>query len=221
MRWSKELLRENERGLPALTWIVDEASGQLIVFWATVISGKGHLERIAYDLATGAEKWRFNDPWGDDFVGGVLDATLDGNSVAAWGRYGYETHRVKWWRWHYDEGFLFPETETTSHERPLRIRYLCATGTMTDRTEIERADERIQRILTARDSAAKVLFLREMKARQQMEPWRAVRLPAGGALGGPAASLDFPGYAVLTPGGRIVVAGDLMQRREMWRITVW
>jgi outer membrane protein assembly factor BamB len=229
--WHREFTRDNDRNLPNLSWVIDERRTQFVAL-VSQVGSKAQLTRIAYDLLTGAERWQTVDSEAGELQGGITAATLSNNGdIIVWSRNTHEATHRKWWRWHREDGFWFPETTTTQHEQPLRITVSGHNGALLKRDLIARKDERIQAIvIPAAGQNQGAMFLRSMIKKEQFEPWRVVWLTDGGRAitrefvrrpGGPGAKLWFPRLAVVTPSGRIAIAGDPSEEKPGWQITAW
>jgi hypothetical protein len=185
---------------------------------------------VAWDLHSGHERWHVTDFGGGDLWGGIYPATLGENGdVIAWSRHNNEHVHRNWLRWQKDDGLWFPETWVTQHEQPTRVVLSAKTGALVSRDVLARPDERIQAFVS-QSGARGALFFRSTIKKAQLEAWRVVRVTDGGRAisrelgrppGGPAARLDFPEHAVVTPSGHIAIAGDPAGEKAEWRITVW
>lgn len=239
LEWQYEILRDNDRNLQPVGWVVDETRSQVILVWNHVAAGRMRFETVALDLRAGGERWSIADQISpEDFAGGVRDVThgADG-SIEYWGIRVDHVARTKWWRWRMDHGIPYPETETYPVERPVRVAVSPVDGSAIDRKPIAKSGERVVCLLAnSAQAPVEVVILRTFDHHSpiilnepQVEPWRAATVGPKSwrqillrEPGGPAAYPDFPEHAALTPSGRLVVAGDPEDRKKrQWQLRVW
>lgn len=106
VRWRHEILRDNDRSLQSLEWLVDEAIGQIVISWNSVTAGRMHFDFAALDLTTVAARWHVRDivP-ADDFRSGVEAVTSGQNGgIELWGRRVKTIIHTKWWSWRMEHG---------------------------------------------------------------------------------------------------------------------
>ncbi len=229
--WERRVLRENERGLPILRWIVDEENRQIVVFWSTVSRGRMEIEVVSFDLTDGKERWRSSESFAGMYNGGLTEMTLGGsNTIQLWGRHADEEVITRWWRWHYEEGMWFPEREVIRFERPLCVTISGVNGKIQSKDWLGRRDERINAVLpgpSKRNGIA--LILRDMEGHKKVAPWRTLwqndTVEAGTGKRpqprGEGSTLHFPRHVILTAHGRIVIAVSEDEDTRKWQITVW
>ena len=237
LRWKQEVIRENDRSLQELEWLVDEKTGQIVLVWNSVTGGRMHFDMVAFDLTLGVERWHVRDIIAaDDFRSGVEAVTQgkDGG-IELWGRRVKEIIHTKWWRWRMDHGIPYPEQDGEIIEQPLRVTLSPSDGSVMKSELLARPKERIMARLARPGSSPEVLILCLIDHRESSHsdlprtlPWRAdliaheswlefpKREPAGATT-----SLDFPQHSALTPSGRLVTGGDPAEDRRQWQIRVW
>lgn len=225
--WRVELTRDNERSLPDVHCLVDEVGGEVLVFWQEVIGGRWKGELIRYDADTGLEVARRPSPFPDILSGGVYGAALgEAGEVHLWGRKEIERTHVNWLNWSYDPDLTIPlpESRTFWHVHPVRLTLSSSDGRVLSENRLS-ADESPTTVWN--DPATgqpAVMFVRSMRKRAQVEPWRTLRLDGRVGLptaSGPASSLHYPAVAAVTPSGRIVTTGDPLEEKLFWSIRLW
>lgn len=237
VRWQHEIIRDNDRSLQGLGWLIDEGNGQVVVSWNLVTAGRMHFHIAAHELTTGAERWHVRDTIpADDFRSGVEAVTLGmGGGIELWGRHVREIVHTKWWSWRVEEGIPYPEQDREIIEQPVRVTLSPTDGTFRKRELLGRPNERVMARLARPGVAAEAMILchldhRELNHSDQPRrfPWRADAITYGSWAGvlqrppaGALATLDFPNHATLTPSGRLVIAGDPAEDKRRWQIRVW
>lgn len=237
VRWQHEIIRDNDRSLQGLGWLIDEGKGQIVVTWNFVTAGRMHFEIAARDLTTGNERWHVRDIIAaDDFRSGVEAVTRGRNGgIELWGRQVREIVHTKWWRWRMDHGIPYPEQDVEIIEQPVRVTLSPTDGAFIQQELLARPQERVMARLARPGTSAEMMILchfdhQELSHSDQprRNPWRAAAITHGSWPGvlrrppaGPVAALDFPNHAALTPSGRLVIGGDPAKNKRQWQIRVW
>ncbi len=231
--WHHEILRENDRNLQSICWSVDEAHAQIIAVWNGEASGNLQLHIASYDLNTGMERWHSSDNLPAPFPGWIQLAALGPqDSIVLWGRHIERHSHLNILQWHNEDGFWHPETWQHEYEQPMWVKLSVLDGSVKEHGLLGKPDERINAALHRPHAAGfDLLFFRETQKREQIEPWSAAWLDTSKniptldesklAPSGPAATLDFPRHAILTPSGHIVIAGNPAKDNRVWQITLW
>ena len=237
VRWQHEIMRDNERSLQGLQWLVDEANRQIVISWNSVTAGRMHFDFASLDLTTGAGRWHVRDivP-ADDFASGVEAVTLgqDGG-IEIWGRHVKTIIHTQWWRWRMDHGIPYPEQDSEAIEQPLRVTLSPIDGSNKKRELLGRPKERVMARLARPGGSAEVLILclldhRELSqsAQPRLNPWRAGAVLhefrpgiARREPSGAKSTLNFPIHGTLTPAGGLVLGGDPEEDKRQWQIRVW
>lgn len=226
--WSRQFTRDNERNLPDIAWLLDEARGQMLVFWSEVARGGWQGEVMALNLSDGRELWKTTSDFPKTLSGGILAAHLDTKgTISLWGREETQRNRVLWWKWTWepDLPFPFPAHEMKLDVRPIRLDLSAIDGRTTGKTVLRHDDQSPIGVL--RDPLSdkpSVMILRQMRQRTQIEPWSMLALEGyrlRATIGGPAAKLWQPKTAFLTRSGHVIVANDPAEDLLFWKISAW
>ncbi len=237
VHWQHEIIRDNDRSLQGLGWLINEANGQIVLSWNSVAGGRMHFDIAALHLESGRDQWHVRDIIAaDDFRSGV-EAVTQGKSggIELWGRRVKEIIHTKWWSWSMDHGIPYPERDGEVVEQPLRVTLSPADGSVIKSELIARPKERIMARLARPGTTPGMLILclidhRESSHsdRPRMLPWRAHAIAHESWLefpwrepSGAKAALDFPKHAELTPSGRLVIGSDPAEDKRQWQIRVW
>ncbi len=207
--------------------VVDEANGQVLVFW---IQGFGMVrpsEVRSIDLATGVERWCNRSGFFDLFSWGLSGSGLDssGNPVLYGGEYW--TTENFWPEWHFDASIRLPMPvrRGKSHHRPICVTFSPMDGSVVSQTRLSNRNEVPLRLLYQPGTQfVRAVFVRQANLDVEFEPWRAIRLDAIDSLptvGGPESNYAYSPVSTLTPSGRIVTTGDPNVWSTVWRIEVW
>lgn len=237
IQWQYEMIRENDRSLQSIEWLADEPNNQVIVSWNSVSGGRMHYDFVALGLATGRENWHVRDIVStDDFISGVEAVTRGNHSgIELWGRHIEDITHTYWWRWRMEDGIPYPERETEVIEQPLRITLSSSDGSITTRELLAHDRERVIKRLAkpGRTSVEALLLGRfdddkfDKSEKLQMAQWRCAQTHAsllGGFHRDPVGKnigIHFPDHAILTPSGKLVIAGDPAEDKRQWQIKVW
>jgi hypothetical protein len=235
--WQREIMRDNDRSLQRVQWLVDETHRQIVICWNSVSAGRMHFDFAALDLTTGAGRWHVRDiVSADDFASGVEALTLgqDGG-IELWGRQVKSIIHTQWWRWRMDQGIPYPQQDSEMIEQPLRATLSPTDGSIKNRELLGRPKERITARLARPGGSAEVLILclldhrdSRVSDKSRLNPWRAEAIlhefwpgiarrdPAGAR-----STLDFPSHGTLTPAGGLVLGGDPAEDKRQWQIRVW
>jgi outer membrane protein assembly factor BamB len=227
-KWSRELLRDNDRNLERPFYLVDETRGQLLIFWHQVVGARWQSEVISIDLSTGTERWRNPSSYKDHFSWNMTGAGVksSGNPVL-YGSETWATTKINWFDWRKDPELPIPLPSMTgeNHVRPLSVTISAINGSVEAATRLSERDEATTRLLfESSTQRVSIIFVRSMITRAQLEPWRTIRLetittyPAAGGLEG---KNDYPRVFTATPSGRIITTGDPAEKDVVWRIQAW
>ncbi len=237
IRWQHEIVRDNDRSLQGLEWLVDETKGQIVISWNSVTGGRMHFDFEALELTTSSRRWHVRDiiPV-DDFISGVEAVTSGPNGgIQIWGRHVKTIIHTKWWRWRMDHGIPYPEQDTEVIEQPLRVTLSPSDGSVRNRELLGRPRERVMTRLAGPGGSADVMILRlfdrgrsNHSDRSRLAPWRAQKIPnelwpetPRREPSGAKSTLDFPNQVSLTPSGSLVIGGDPAEEKREWQIRVW
>lgn len=226
--WTQEFIRDNERNLPDIAWVVDEAREQVLVFWSKVVSGKWVGDVISLNLKDGSERWRKKSDFAQTLAGGILAAHMDADgSISLWGREEIRRIRRLWWRWTWDPELPIPlpQHELKLDVRPVRIDLAAVDGRFLGKAILLSDDQ--SPISVLRDPSSHqpaAMVLRTMRQRDQIEPWSVLGIDGfslRNSTGGPGAKLRQPNTIVLTRSRRIVTANDPTEEDLSWVIRAW
>jgi outer membrane protein assembly factor BamB len=226
--WRRELIRDNERNLTEPFFLVDEHHDEALVFWHQVVSGSWQSEVIAFSLTDGRELRRVKSDYPKHFSGGMRGASMTAKGeITLYGAEEWTESKANWLKWDKDPELPIPLPEMNSlrHVRPLAVTISPTDGRILSKTRLSDRDEAPTQLLYEPASQeARVMFVRTMITRSQLESWRSIRL--GTATHGPQANgleskNDYPRVATITPSGKIITTGDPSEKEVIWRIEAW
>lgn len=227
-KWKCEFVRDNDRNLERPFHIVDESRGHMLIFWHQVIRGNWQSEVISIDLITGVERWRMPSSYKDHFSWSMHGAGVrsTGDPVL-YGAETWTTTKINWFDWNKDPELPIPLPTMTSeqHVRPISVTFSAVDGSIVAKTRLSENDEAPSRLIHEPNTqTARIMFVRSMVARAQLEPWSSIRLDGtkrAPMAGGTEAKNDFPRVSTVTPSGRIITTGDPTDKEVIWRIQAW